>query len=230
MHNHGSVKPTVLPYPHSWYIRLRTLLNHQSVRTFLNRPLVLTSAFLFPSTESGVFLPPPPPTPPPLLYSSQQVAWYIFSLTLIASIQTKSLASTSHCGSNFSWQIGQGAWTSAASVGTWIYWSFVSFFAAPVILEASVAPFDICAGAASSCSRNSIHSLDPVSDYFRTSRFTIQTYPFVNIPTPMNTALCGVRIFYLEMPIHMPCLHFLAFGWSLESATARCTLIRQCFI
>src|SRR5690242_3553178 len=87
----------------------------QKALTFFPSTPIPGSAFLFPNTESGVL---GIGMPAPLLYSSKQVAWYILPPTCNASIQTKSFASTFHCVSNFSWQIGQGACWSVGSCGT----------------------------------------------------------------------------------------------------------------
>lgn len=184
-------------------LRSRPYFIHQQWLFFERTLHVLTPTFRLPSTLSGVlFL--NGVIPPSFFTSAWQLAWYTLLPILMASIHTKSCASSFHTVSNFSWQMGHGSLVKAGSDGTGI----CLFLGSAAAKEAAKAALVAEEGASvmrtsSGSSRDLIHSCAVVNIGSLGPSLKTDTYQFVNVPTPALTTLSRVHktLICPEMPV-----------------------------
>jgi hypothetical protein len=178
---------------------------------------VHTSAFLFLSTGSGVFLDKAGVPPRSLVASARQLAWNARLPTMTASSHTHSCAESSHLFSKRSWQMGQMLLTPLDGSGTGMYCSLGSLAA----FAAAVAEAD-----SSTCDARSMSTVSRVADqsYFvrlvrgyshcfrlrreeneRVERMGEETYLNSDVPAPvLASLLClGNPLMYSEVPVHV---------------------------
>lgn len=133
------------------------------------------SAFLLPSTGSGVLL--GVPSSRSLVASAWQLAWYALPLTSTASSHTHSCAVSSHVFSNRSWQIGHTLLIPLFGSGTAMYLGLAASAAA---LDASAAL--VSAAAVWSASTDSL-------DLLHSCPLLVDITPFLSRTTYMDRVL-----------------------------------------
>lgn len=151
----------------------------------------------------------------------------------MASIHTKSCASSLKTVSNLSWHMGQGALDKIGSLGTGMYLVLGSFFAAAVAAEALEAsePAGPSFASSSTLSFDLIHSYDLMSIYALTTGIG-HAYHLVHVPTSAlpTSRRVSQPLVGPEMPVKVPSFPLSVFFAREETPTTGRALVRSCAI